>query len=67
MTAKIKISISPLGDVVVEPEGFEGQSCASATEPIEKALSGGKGMTREFKPEWYIAEDEHQHEQEHQW
>ena len=67
MTRKIRISISPLGDVTFEADGFEGQSCTAATEPLERALAGGKGMSREYKPEWNISEDEEQHEQEHQW
>ena len=67
MSAKIKVKISPLGDVTFEGVGFEGQSCTAATEPLERALAGGKGMSREYKPEWNISEDESQHEKVHQW
>lgn len=52
MDKKIVVKISPLGLPTVEAVGFEGQGCAAATAGIEKMLSGGKGMSREYKPEW---------------
>lgn len=58
----IEVVISPLGKVKVEAKGFDGQGCEDATKPIEDALSGKGGMTRELKPEWHNENEEEQDE-----
>jgi hypothetical protein len=62
---KIKITIDPLGKPTVEAIGFNGVGCEAATSNIEKALAGGQGMERTFKPEWanYGSEENQDHEQ----
>lgn len=49
---KIIVKIDPMGNVVVEADGFAGQGCEAATRPIEAALAGGSGYERTFKSEW---------------
>lgn len=59
MDKKIKVTIDPLGNTVVDAMGFQGQGCADATKAIEQALVGGTGdAERVFKPEWNETEDE---------
>jgi hypothetical protein len=64
MERKIKIRIDKMGNTVVEADGFNGQGCEAATAPIERALTGGQGVERSFKPEWNNVEDE-EHQSEH--
>lgn len=52
MDKKVTITIDALGNPKVEAHNFQGQSCAAATGGLEKMLSGGGGVTTEFKPEW---------------
>lgn len=59
---RIKIEIDPLGNPKIEAEGFVGNACEQATAPIEKALAGGEGFTKELKPEWYQDQDQEEHE-----
>lgn len=49
---QIKVSIDPLGNSKVEAIGYNGVGCEAATKNVEDALAGGKGFTRELKPEW---------------
>jgi hypothetical protein len=53
---KIKVTIDPMGNTVVEAENFAGQGCEAATQAIEKALSSG-GVERVIKDEYYQAEE----------
>lgn len=59
----IEVVISPLGKVTVEAKGFDGQGCEDATKPIEDALAGKGGVSRELKPEWNneTAEEQEEH------
>lgn len=66
MERKILVSISPLGEAKIEAQNFAGGVCTDATKAIETALSGGGGVDRVLKPEWFNSEDAQQHEQEHQ-
>ena len=49
---EVKITISPLGDVSVEAEGFTGTACEEPVKAIANAVSGG-GATVAHKPEYY--------------
>lgn len=62
---KIKVKIDAMGNATIEAEGFMGDSCEIATKPIEEALSGGKGIERDYKPEFGLTEEEgvEQHQQ----
>ncbi len=59
---RIIVKIDPMGNTVIEADGFAGQSCTDATQPIEQALVGGQGIERVFKDEWEQAEDVEVHE-----
>jgi hypothetical protein len=52
MSQRIAVTISPTGVAKIDAQGFTGSSCASATKPIEDALSG-KGGAVTTKPEFY--------------
>jgi hypothetical protein len=52
MSQKIAVTISPTGVAKIDAQGFTGSACASATKPIEDALSG-KGGATVTKPEFY--------------
>lgn len=62
---RIRVKIDPMGNPTIEAEGFAGQGCVDATAAIEKALSGGGDVTREFKPE-FNESDTGQETEEHQ-
>lgn len=64
---RVNVKIDALGRVQVEAEGFNGESCAAATKPIEQALAAGAPMQREYKPEWHNMETNQQQEQIQQW
>lgn len=49
---KIKVLISPEGDVTVKPIGFRGPKCLRATAKLEKALGGI--VERETTPEMVL-------------
>lgn len=50
---EITVTISPMADVNIEAAGFTGKSCDEATAALEKAVSGGGGVTtKEYKPEY---------------
>lgn len=46
------IDISPSGNVQIDAQGFQGNSCAKATEQIELVL-GGANKKRSEKPEFF--------------
>lgn len=54
MNQKLKIKISPVGNVSVDAIGFTGTSCKDATEAFENALAGASSeITTTDKPEMY--------------
>lgn len=52
----VKVTISPLGAVKIEAEGFANNGCLAATEPLRKALAGEQPAQVQLKPEGYIEE-----------
>lgn len=50
---QILIDISPTGDIKIDAQGFQGTSCAKATEQIELVL-GGQEVKKDPKPEYYV-------------
>lgn len=52
---KLRITISPSGEVSVGVEGVAGGGCLDATKFLEDAL-GGKVEAREMTSEYYSAE-----------
>lgn len=50
----VEVTVSPEGDVSIEAVGFKGQSCAKATEALEKAL--GMPTKKIKKPDWNVQE-----------
>ena len=50
---RIIIKIDAVGNPSVEAEGFVGDSCQTATKPIEEALSGGAPNVVHEKPEMH--------------
>jgi hypothetical protein len=63
MSNKIKVTVDQLGNPKIEAEGFVGSSCEAATAPIEAALAGKGGITRDLKHEYYEAATEQQEQQ----
>ena len=61
----IKITISPVGGVLVEAQGFHDASCKAATLAFERAL-GGK-QTVEDKPEANVPATGGHQEQHQSW
>lgn len=55
---KLKVKIDAMGIPTIEAEGFFGDACEIATKPIEDALSAGKGVERDYKPEFGLTEEE---------
>ena len=53
MTKTIEISVSPIGDIVIEAVGFQGTDCTKATRFLEESL--GNIQQREKKPEFHAA------------
>ena len=51
MKRSIHVLVSPIGEIVVEAEGFQGKGCEAATKAIEEAL--GKPQARVRKPEFW--------------
>ncbi len=51
MSRRILVKVSPIGDISVEAEGFQGNGCEAATKAIEEAL--GKTTTRVRKPDFW--------------
>lgn len=64
---KIEVVIDPIGNVKVEAHGFNGAGCTSATAPIENALLGAGGVTRELKGDFYNETTNEQTETVQQW
>ena len=51
MNRQIHVRVSPIGEIAVEAEGFQGKGCEAATKAIEEAL--GKPTSRVRKPEYW--------------
>jgi len=51
MSRRILVKVSPLGEITVEAEGFQGKGCEAATQAIEEAL--GKPGQRTRKPDFW--------------
>jgi len=51
MIRRIHVRVSPIGEIVVEAEGFQGKGCEAATKAIEDAL--GKPQARVRKSEYW--------------
>lgn len=64
---KITIMIDPMGNPKIEAHNFHGNGCEAATKGIEDALSGGSGIDRVMKPEWFEHSTADEGQQEQQW
>jgi len=51
MIRRIHVRVSPIGEIIVEAEGFQGKGCEAATKAIEDAL--GKNTGRVRKPDFW--------------
>ena len=51
MSRRILVKVSPVGEITVEAEGFQGKGCEAATKAIEEAL--GKPRERTRKPDFW--------------
>ena len=51
MSSRILVKVSPVGEITVEAEGFQGKGCEAATKAIEEAL--GKPRERTRKPDFW--------------
>jgi hypothetical protein len=50
-TRRIHVRVSPIGDILVEADGFQGSGCEAATRAIEQALGTVRERTR--KPDYW--------------
>jgi len=50
-TRRIHVRVSPIGEITVEADGFQGKGCEAATKAIEDAL--GKPRARTRKPDFW--------------
>ena len=51
MSRRIHVRVSPIGEITVEADGFQGKGCEAATQAIEQAL--GKPRQRTRKPDFW--------------
>lgn len=51
----INIEFSPAGTAKIEASGFQGSSCATATQEIEIAIGGAASRKKTPKPEMFAA------------
>lgn len=51
MSRRIHVRVSPIGEITVEADGFQGNGCEAATKAIEDAL--GKPRDRTRKPDFW--------------
>ncbi|TAE89976.1 MAG: DUF2997 domain-containing protein [Verrucomicrobia bacterium] len=59
---RIHVRISPVGEITVEADGFQGKGCEAATKAIEEAL--GKTRERTRKPDFWRQNNRHQNQQQ---
>ena len=62
MIRRIHVRVSPIGEIIVEAEGFQGKGCEAATKAIEDAL--GKLRSRVRKPDFWRQAQSHRNEQQ---
>lgn len=62
MSRRILVKVSPVGEITVEAEGFQGKGCEAATKAIEDAL--GKPRERTRKPDFWRQSQSHQNQQQ---
>ena len=58
---RIHVRVSPVGEITVEAEGFQGNGCEAATRAIEEALGTPRERTR--KPDFWRQSQRHQNQQ----
>ena len=61
MSRRIHVRVSPIGEITVEAEGFQGKGCEAATKAIEDALGKTKARTR--KPDFWRQSNRSQNHQ----
>ena len=61
MSRRIHVRVSPIGEITVEADGFQGKGCEAATKAIEEAL--GKPRERTRKPDFWRQSQRGQHQQ----
>lgn len=61
MSRRIHVRVSPIGEITVEADGFQGKGCEAATKAIEEAL--GKPRERTRKPDFWRQSQSHQNHQ----
>ena len=61
MNRRIHVRVSPIGEITVEADGFQGKGCEAATKAIEEAL--GKPRQRTRKPDFWRQSQGHQNQQ----
>lgn len=54
---QVNITIDATGKVSIEAEGFVGSSCDTATAAFEKAFSTGAKADKEYKSEYWQADN----------
>ena len=62
MSRRILVKVSPVGEITVEADGFQGKGCEAATKAIEDAL--GKPRERTRKPDFWRQSNRHQNHQQ---
>jgi hypothetical protein len=61
-TRRIHVRVSPVGEITVEADGFQGKGCEAATKAIEEAL--GKPRERTRKPDFWRQQNRNQNQQQ---
>ena len=62
MSRRIIVRVSPVGEITVEADGFQGKGCEAATKAIEEAL--GKPRERTRKPDFWRQPQRQRNEQQ---
>ena len=62
MSRRILVKVSPVGEITVEADGFQGKCCEAATKAIEDAL--GKPRERTRKPDFWRQSNRSQNQQQ---
>ena len=62
MSRRIHVKVSPLGEITVEADGFQGKGCEAATQAIEEALGTPRERTR--KPDFWRQSNRSQNHQQ---